>query len=146
MRLGQLGSWVGLALCARLTDPATFMGIRQAGLLPPYRRPLVERGPYGWVRHPGYWCVLGILWFKSSMTRTGLVVNLVFTLYLGVASFFEERRLVREFGPAYLAYRRRVPRFLPHRLPRPAGLPQPVELADDAAPEPRRASGTGVHA
>lgn len=75
----------GLAVCLRLTDAATFLGLRQASLLPPYLRPLVERGPYGWVRHPTYWCMLGILWGKPAMTGTGLAVNVVFTLYLGIA-------------------------------------------------------------
>jgi protein-S-isoprenylcysteine O-methyltransferase Ste14 len=119
--LVQLAGFAGLVACLRLTDAATFLGLRQAGLLPPYRRPLVEHGPYGRVRHPTYWCMLGMLWGKSSMTRVELVANLVFTLYLGIGSFFEERRLVREFGPAYLAYRRRVPRLLPVRSPRRDG-------------------------
>lgn len=131
--LAQLGAFVGLAACLRLTDAATFLGVRQAGLLPPARRPLVERGPYGQVRHPTYWCMLGILWCKATMSRASLAVNLVFTVYLGIASFFEERRLVREFGPAYLAYRRRVPRLLPKRLPRRDGLQEPVAFAEDAA-------------
>ncbi len=116
VQLGQLGAFAGLAGCLRLTDAATFFGLRQVGLLPPFRRPLVQRGPYGLVRHPGYWCLLGILWFKPSMSRIGLVENAVFSVYLGIASYFEERRLVREFGDAYLAYRRNVPRLLPLRL------------------------------
>jgi protein-S-isoprenylcysteine O-methyltransferase Ste14 len=32
-----------------------------------------------------------------------------------VGTFFEERRLEKKFGDAYLAYRRKVPRFLPLR-------------------------------
>jgi protein-S-isoprenylcysteine O-methyltransferase Ste14 len=115
-QLGQLGAFAGLAACLRLTDAATFVGLRQVGLLPPFRRPLVDRGPYSLVRHPGYWCMLGIFWCKPSMTHIGLVESTVFTIYLGLGSYFEERRLVREFGDAYLAYRRRVPRLLPFRL------------------------------
>jgi protein-S-isoprenylcysteine O-methyltransferase Ste14 len=113
IRATQVAAFAGLAGCLRLTDAATFLGLRQAGVLPPYRRPLVERGPYGRVRHPTYWCMLAILWCTSPMTRNALVANLVFTLYLGVGSFFEERRLVREFGAEYLAYRDRVPRLVP---------------------------------
>jgi protein-S-isoprenylcysteine O-methyltransferase Ste14 len=127
-RLAQLGAFVGLVACLRLTDAATFLGVRQAGLLPSYRRPLVEHGPYPWVRHPGYWCLLGILWCKTSLTDIGLVVNLVFTVYLGIGSFLEERRLVREFGSIYLAYRRRVPRLLPRR---PARRGAPSEPGGD---------------
>jgi protein-S-isoprenylcysteine O-methyltransferase Ste14 len=139
-RLAQLSAFVGLGACLRLTDAATFLGLRQAGLLPPFRRPLVEHGPYGRVRHPTYWCMLGILWCVSPMTSARLAVNLVFTLYLGIASFFEERRLVREFGPAYLAYRRRVPRLLPVWSPRGGGQRRPGVVASGAVAGLRRAS------
>jgi protein-S-isoprenylcysteine O-methyltransferase Ste14 len=139
-RLARWGAFVGLAACLRLTDAATFLGLRQAGLLPPRRRPLVERGPYGWVRHPGYWCMLGILWCQPTMTASAMAANAVFTVYLGVASVLEERRLVREFGPAYLAYRRRVPRLVP-RWPRANGLGPASNLPERAAAsEPDRAS------
>jgi protein-S-isoprenylcysteine O-methyltransferase Ste14 len=40
-------------------------------------------------------------------------VGLTASLWLG--TLFEERKLVRDFGQAYVAYRRRVPR--PHPAP-----------------------------
>jgi protein-S-isoprenylcysteine O-methyltransferase Ste14 len=74
-QLAQLGAFAGLIGCLHLTDAATFLGLRQAGLLPPHRHSLVEHGPYARVRHPTYWCTLGILWCKSTLTSTGLAAN-----------------------------------------------------------------------
>lgn len=112
-----LASLAGLALCLHHTDAAQFLGVRQSGWLhgwmTTHPRHLVDTGPYGVVRHPTYWCMLGVLWLRPSLTQSRLAANLVYTLYLAVASFLEEKRLVRELGPDYLAYRRRVPRLLP---------------------------------
>jgi protein-S-isoprenylcysteine O-methyltransferase Ste14 len=41
----------------------------------------------------------------------------VLSVYLYVGTFFEERRLVREFGDDYRAYQRQVPRLIPWRGP-----------------------------
>ena len=118
------GSWaslVALGLCLHHTDAAQFLGVRQSGWLRDWMRShprhLVDSGPYGVVRHPTYWCMLGVLWLRPSLTQNRLVANVVYTLYLAVASFFEERRLIRELGPEYLQYRRRVPRLVPSLKP-----------------------------
>ncbi len=96
-----------------------FFGLRQILQAPTgdsTRRPqLLTSGIYAWVRHPKYLFVLGILWFASRMTVNLMALYLVFSLYLYIGTFFEERRLVREFGSEYLEYRRRVPRILPIR-------------------------------
>jgi methanethiol S-methyltransferase len=131
VRAAGLTGFMGLAMSLRLTDAATFLGLRQSGLLQAYRRPLVERGPYARVRHPTYWCMLAILWARSAMTRNALVANVVFTVYLGIASFFEERRLIREFGQAYVDYCRRVPRLFP-ALCRSTGEHTPSPLTGTA--------------
>ena len=113
----SLASLTGLAVCLHHTDAAHFLGVRQSGWLHDWMakhpRHLVDSGPYGVIRHPTYWCMLGVLWLRPSLTQNRLAANLVYTLYLAVASFFEEKRLVRELGPEYIEYRRRVPRLLP---------------------------------
>lgn len=113
----SLASLAGLALCLHHTDAAQFLGVRQSGWLhrwmTDHPRHLVDTGPYGVVRHPTYWCMLGVLWLRPSLTQNRLAANLVYTLYLAVASFLEEKRLIRELGTEYLEYRRRVPRLLP---------------------------------
>ncbi len=115
--VASLASLAGLALCLHHTDAAQFLGVRQSGWLHRWMtnhpRRLVDTGPYGVVRHPTYWCMLGVLWLRPSLTQNRLAANLVYTLYLAVASFLEEKRLIRELGPDYIAYRRRVPRLVP---------------------------------
>jgi protein-S-isoprenylcysteine O-methyltransferase Ste14 len=60
-------------------------------------RRVVAHGPYRWVRNPIY---LAALLFVTG---------------------YEERTLARRFGPAYLEYRRAVPRWLPRKPAYPAG-------------------------
>lgn len=119
--LGQLLA-VGLLLAGlRQTDPWRFLGLRQ----------FVERestdpavfttnGVYRYVRHPLYTAGLLFIWLTPVMTTSVLALNLGISLYLYIGSLFEERRLVREFGQAYIDYRQRVPRLIPHLWFRPA--------------------------
>jgi protein-S-isoprenylcysteine O-methyltransferase Ste14 len=55
VRVGRVAASAGLAYCLWLTDAATFLGLRQAGLALARARPLVDWGPYGRIRHPSYW-------------------------------------------------------------------------------------------
>jgi protein-S-isoprenylcysteine O-methyltransferase Ste14 len=57
-----------------------------------------------------------ILLFHPVQTRNSALSVAMAVLYFYIGTFFEERRLVKKFGDAYLAYRRKVPRFLPLRL------------------------------
>ncbi len=121
----RFGATVGLLYGISLLGFWDFFGLRQI-IRPPRSTEAVQgrlrtSGIYGWVRHPKYLFVLGILWFASRMTVNLLALYLVFSLYLYVGTFFEERRLVREFGAEYSEYQRRVPRLLPIRWPRRTG-------------------------
>jgi protein-S-isoprenylcysteine O-methyltransferase Ste14 len=86
-------------------------------------RRVVAHGPYRWVRNPIYLAALLVV-----LGEAGLFGSLRLLAYAGVlAACFhvfvigcEEPALRRRFGPAYLAYRHAVPRWIPHR-PRPAG-------------------------
>jgi protein-S-isoprenylcysteine O-methyltransferase Ste14 len=71
---------------------------------------------YGLVRHPLYLGFSLLLAFHPVQTRNSAVTAAVVIAYFYIGTFFEERRLVRQFGEAYREYRHRVPRFLP--LPR----------------------------
>ena len=77
---------------------------------------VVARGPYRWVRHPGY---LGSLltWVgAAAATRNVLVVVLVLAvLLLAYARRMaaEEAMLVQSLGEAYVAYQRRSWRLVP---------------------------------
>lgn len=101
-------------------DLLEFVGIRQ------WRRHRsgeppggMERGrlftgkAYGVVRHPLYLGISVILAFHPVQTRNSVLSALMAILYFYVGTFFEERRMLAQFGEEYRAYRERVPRFLP---------------------------------
>lgn len=77
---------------------------------------LITAGPYGWVRHPIYTGMFGML------VATGLAASHWWALLAGVIVFWvgtiirvrsEERLLRATFGAAYDEYARRVPAVLP---------------------------------
>jgi protein-S-isoprenylcysteine O-methyltransferase Ste14 len=73
----------------------------------------VINGLYCHVRHPLYSAGLLFIWLSPLMTTSLLALNLGLTLYIIIGSIFEERRLVGQFGQAYVDYQRRVPRLIP---------------------------------
>jgi protein-S-isoprenylcysteine O-methyltransferase Ste14 len=56
---------------------------------------------------------LAILWLFPFMTFNMFALDLVLTFYILVGAGFEERRLAREFGPAYREYKAVTPMFIP---------------------------------
>ncbi len=112
----QLLALVCLLIALLQTDTLSFVGLRQlfAGEGSPH---LVERGFYRWIRHPLYLFGLLLLWLTPVMTMNILVTYVSLTAYLFVGALFEERKLLREFGPAYAAYKSRTPMILPVRFP-----------------------------
>lgn len=90
------------------------------------RRPepsLSVNGPYRWVRHPLYSCVLIMIWSCPDLTADRLLFNLLWTGWIVLGTALEERDLEADFGERFQAYRRRVPMLVPWTLrPRwPAG-------------------------
>jgi protein-S-isoprenylcysteine O-methyltransferase Ste14 len=77
---------------------------------------LIMEGPYSIVRHPLYVFSLigaiGIGLASENLIVLGVVV-IFYLLYYPLTIFVEEKKLVAEFGQAYLDYIKRVPRFLP---------------------------------
>lgn len=96
-----------------VTDVWDFIGLRQASGQIEREEKLVLSGPYRLVRHPLYTGSLLVIWFTPLMTLNGLVFNLLVTLYLYIGAKFEERKLRRIFGEAYVAYQQQVPMLLP---------------------------------
>ena len=94
------------------TDTLSFIGLSQ---LLPEEKPsaLVTRGLYRLVRHPLYAAGLMILWLSPQVTVNSLTLYLGATVYILVGAYFEERKLLREFGPAYAEYKSRTPMLIP---------------------------------
>lgn len=114
---GQLLALAGLVVALLQTGLFYFLGLAQVVAERPAESGVLSvSGLYGWVRHPLYFFCLLFLWLTPVMTANLLTVYLLFTFYFYLGSFFEERRLLAEFGSAYRDYQQRVPRLLPFRF------------------------------
>lgn len=114
MLLGEVLALAALLLAFRQTDPWVFLGLRQITAPDPAQPArLVTTGFYRYVRHPLYTAGLAILWLFPYMSFNLFALVLVFTFYILVGAGFEERRLAREFGPAYREYIAVTPMFIP---------------------------------
>jgi len=112
MRVGQGASAFLLFVAVLQTDVFSFVGLRQ---LFEEERPgkLITSGLYRFVRHPLYTFSLLILWLSPNMSMNSFVAYLAFTLYILVGVYFEERKLLREFGQEYAEYRSITPMLIP---------------------------------
>lgn len=78
--------------------------------------PLTVRGPYRWVRHPLYTCVLLMIWSCPVVTADRLLFNLLWTGWVVAGTVLEERDLGRDFGDDYGGYQTAVPMLIPWTL------------------------------
>ncbi len=98
-------------------DSLSFFGIRQ---ILNFAKPktaatpveLKRNGLLGMVRHPMYLALILYLWCQT-FRMMDLVINSLLTLYVLIGTWLEERKLVLEFGEAYLGYQRQVPMLIP---------------------------------
>jgi protein-S-isoprenylcysteine O-methyltransferase Ste14 len=111
---GQLLALVALAIGFLQTGVWSFLGFEQ--VLNPSRitsSQMVTSGLYRWVRHPLYTASLVFIWLTPIMTTSLLALNIGLTIYLVLGAYYEERKLVREFGQAYLEYQETTPMLIP---------------------------------
>ncbi|HVP21556.1 MAG TPA: isoprenylcysteine carboxylmethyltransferase family protein [Anaerolineaceae bacterium] len=85
----------------------------EADGIPPH---LVTEGLYRYMRHPLYTMGLVVVWLTPVMTWNTLALNLGITLYVFFGAYYEERKLHRQFGAAYEAYRKSTPMLVPFPL------------------------------
>ncbi len=76
---------------------------------------LQEGGLLRHVRHPLYSGMYLLLWgyFLAAPLPSHLVMALILSVYIRTGIYFEERKLLDEFGDGYAAYRKRVPMLFP---------------------------------
>lgn len=125
----QAASLAGFLWALGAVDQGEFLGLAQirrhrAGLpsLDLDETPeLVTRGPYRFCRHPLYLFASCGLLAQPCVTRAYALLAGWTLLYFWTGSHFEERRLIRQFGDAYLRYRAATPRLFP--FPRRPGRP-----------------------
>ena len=112
--LGQLLA-VGLLLVGLLqTGVWSFFGFRQLMVGDEQVESRLEvRGLYRYVRHPLYTAGLLFIWLTPLMTSNVLALFFGLTIYIIIGAYFEERRLVQEYGPAYDEYKKSTPMLVP---------------------------------
>jgi protein-S-isoprenylcysteine O-methyltransferase Ste14 len=118
------GPWVEITLIIQLmavlalvvgviqTDIGSFIGLKQVmgGTI---NANIVTGGLYRYVRHPLYTAGLVFIWLTPVMTLNRLALYLSLTIYILIGVYFEERKLLREFGNAYEDYRLKTPMLIP---------------------------------
>jgi len=110
----QILSLFVLLLGLKQTGIRSFLGLRP--LPAPNAAPpaaLVTGGLYRYVRHPLYTAGLVFIWLFPVMTCNLLAINIGLTLYILIGAYFEERKLLREFGAAYAEYKQNTPMLIP---------------------------------
>ncbi|MFN8008179.1 MAG: isoprenylcysteine carboxylmethyltransferase family protein [Terriglobia bacterium] len=82
-----------------------------------FEHQLALQGPYQWVRHPAYLGVIGmfcgISWVFARF-GLGIILALLVWLWMELRIRDEERLLQNEFGGAYIQYRQKTAKLLPH--------------------------------
>jgi protein-S-isoprenylcysteine O-methyltransferase Ste14 len=123
--LSDAARWSGVVLGAA-TIAFLFWTLRSLGtnltdtVVTRQNHTLVTHGPYRWIRHPFYDCLLllsvslGLIAANWFIPAAGVYV---FTM-LAIRMSIEERKLVERFGDSYRNYMRSTGRFLPRFIRR----------------------------
>lgn len=96
-------------------DSLSFFGIRQLLNFGKKTNPpgeLKRDGLLGVVRHPMYFALIVYLWCQV-FTMADIIVNIVLTIYVIMGTILEEKKLILEFGDAYIKYQQEVPMLIP---------------------------------
>lgn len=112
MLAGQGISVLLLFVAVLQTDTLSFIGLRQL-FSDEKNGKLVVNGLYRFVRHPLYTFGLLILWLTPDMTVNSLIVYTSLTIYILAGAYFEERKLLHEFGQEYADYKLSTPMLVP---------------------------------
>lgn len=112
MLAGQGLSALLLLVAVLQTDSLSFVGLRQ---LFEEEKPgeLVTKGFYRFIRHPLYTFGLSFLWLSPKVSLNSFILYVSLTIYILVGAYFEERKLLREFGDEYKAYKSATPMLVP---------------------------------
>ena len=119
-------NWIVGALLVAAGEAVRLSGVAAAGTVTRRRSRDVQRlvtyGVFGWVRNPlyvgnfliwmGFTVISGVYWFL-------LIAALLFALEYTLIVRYEEGVLESIFGPSYLVYKSRTPRWLPRPPRRP---------------------------
>jgi methanethiol S-methyltransferase len=116
MYLGQALAFLGLVIGVLQTGVFSFIGLSQLFEGARKEDVFINNGLYRWVRHPLYLAGLVFIWLTPTVSKNTLVFFICASLYLVIGAYFEERKLVQQFGPAYLEYKKNTPMLIPGML------------------------------
>ena len=85
-------------------------------------------GPYKYSRHPIYFFSIAFLLFRPVMDLFYLTFFICIVVYFYIGSYYEEKKLVRQFGKVYENYKKEVPRIFPVKLLKPYNQKSLVEV------------------
>lgn len=76
---------------------------------------LIQTSLYKYVRHPLYTATLLFVWslFFYQPFVNNLITCICITVYTIVGIYFEERKLLKDFGASYMQYRATTPMLIP---------------------------------
>jgi protein-S-isoprenylcysteine O-methyltransferase Ste14 len=75
------------------------------------RREFQARGAFRYLRHPAYFCFLGLVWLTPVVTADRAVLIGIWTCYVFVGSHLKDERMARLLGDPYRRYQAEVPGF-----------------------------------
>src|SRR4029077_20401737 len=70
------------------------------------------RGAFRFLRHPVYFCFLGLVWFTPVMTADRAILTAVWTVYVFIGSHLKDERMAYYAGEPYRQYQARVPGYI----------------------------------
>jgi protein-S-isoprenylcysteine O-methyltransferase Ste14 len=113
------GIWVGIKAFGKY-DMAEFIGTRQLQQNPVTQAPQHEiLQTNGWnsvVRHPLYFgtilLIIGTFLALPNPHTLAFLLSIIFYLPFGI--YFEEKKLIKQFGNSYLLYRKKVKCLIPY--------------------------------
>ncbi len=108
----MLKGLVIVVMAFRNYDLASFLGIREEQK----NSALNLGGMNAIVRHPLYtgtiMIAVGLCFLMSQLNI--LISTICLSTYIVIGTIFEERKLIVQFGIAYINYKKKVPRFIPN--------------------------------
>lgn len=110
-------AWTYLLLATFVTNHFELMGLRQVYLYfrqQPYSKlPFTNKLMYRYSRHPMMLGVLVGMWSVPVMGVAHMSMAILFSVYVFIGIFFEERDLIAHFGDQYRRYKQQISTFIP---------------------------------